>query len=56
VQVKCKARAESNLFELCRAEAFTRRCNLFASAKLERVFGAHNSSESSVAEPVAAIN
>ena len=40
VQVKCEARAESNVFEFCRAEAFTRRCNSFASAKVERLFGA----------------
>ena len=26
LQVKCKASAEPNLFELCRAEAFTRGC------------------------------
>ena len=38
VQVKCEARAESNVFEFCRAEAFIRRCNSFASAKVERLF------------------
>ena len=29
MQVKCKVNAEPNLFELCWAAAFTRRCNLF---------------------------
>ena len=35
LQGKCKASAKSNLFELCRAAAFTRTRNfLFASTKL----------------------
>ena len=46
VQVKCEARAESNVFEFCRAEAFTRRYNLFASAKVERLFRAGKSAKS----------
>ena len=52
MQVKCEARAESNLFELCRAEAFTRRCNLFASAKLQHVFGPEKASNLVVEDPV----